>query len=122
MGLKRFILITIGLTIFVISSYEETKVEITKYNTTFNVNENGETYGTYLINDGETIEPDLIAAQGKDEIEGYVKKKDLYDEENQPNTPKEAVQYSLKKKMKGDRFIPLYDKDGVTIIGSYQVN
>ncbi|MGL5378382.1 hypothetical protein [Clostridium sp.] len=64
----------------------------------------------------------LIAAEGQNGVEGYVLESDLYNEEIQPNTPEEAVKYSLKKKIQGDRFIPLYDNDGITVIGTYKID
>ncbi|MCP8417403.1 M56 family metallopeptidase, partial [Clostridioides difficile] len=82
-------------------------------------NKNGETYGTSIINkDGDIIEePNLIYAQGENNVKGYVKKNDLYDEENQPQNPKEAVAYMKeKRKLSLNPFykntIPIYDKEG----------
>ncbi|MGO0893025.1 hypothetical protein ACTPDS_19020, partial [Clostridioides difficile] len=92
-------------------------------------NKNGETYGTSIINkDGDIIEePNLIYAQGENNVKGYVKKNDLYDEENQPQNPKEAVAYMKeKRKLSLNPFykntIPIYDKDGITILGEFKID
>ncbi|HBF4979681.1 TPA: protease, partial [Clostridioides difficile] len=92
-------------------------------------NKNGETYGTSIINkDGDIIEePNLIYAQGENNVKGYVKKNDLYDEENQPQNPKEAVAYMKeKRKLSLNPFykntIPIYDKEGITILGEFKID
>lgn len=89
----------------------------------FETNNNGETYGTYIDKgDGEWEEPDLMAVVGLNDIEGYVRKVDLYDEENQPNNPEEAIAYMEKREKEGPRIIPVYEKDGKTIIGEYRID
>ena len=89
----------------------------------FETNDNGQTYGTYIDNgDGDLQEPDLIAVVGVDNVEGYVRKIDLYNEKNQPKHPKEAQAYMEKRKQEGSRVIPVYKKDGKTVIGEYEVD
>ena len=89
----------------------------------FKTNDNGETYGTYIDKgNGEWEEPDLMAVIGLNDVEGYVRKVDLYDEENQPNNPEEAIAYMEKKEKEGPRIIPVYKKDGKTIIGEYKID
>ncbi|CEQ21146.1 beta-lactamase inducer [[Clostridium] sordellii] len=89
----------------------------------FKTNDNGETYGTYIDKgDGEWEEPDLMAVIGVNDVEGYVKKVDLYDEENQPNNPEEAIAYMEKREKEGSRLIPVYEKDGKTVIGEYRID
>lgn len=89
----------------------------------FEINENGETYGTYIDKDnGEREEPDLIAVIGLNNVEGYVRKVDLYDEENQPNNPEEAIAYMKKREKDGPRIIPVYEKDGKTVIDEFRVD
>ncbi|AUN14272.1 hypothetical protein [Paraclostridium sordellii] len=89
----------------------------------FKINDNGETYGTYIDKgDGEYEEPDLMAVIGVNDVEGYVKKVDLYDEENQPNNPEEAIAYMEKREKEGPRLIPVYEKDGRTVIGEYRID
>ena len=89
----------------------------------FKTNDNGETYGTYIDKgDSEYEEPDLMAVIGVNDVEGYVKKVDLYDEENQPNNPEEAIAYMEKREKEGPRLIPVYEKDGKTVIGEYRID
>lgn len=89
----------------------------------FKTNDNGETYGTYIDKgDGEWEEADLMAVIGVNDIEGYVKKVDLYDEKNQPNNPEEAIDYMEKREKEGPRLIPVYEKDGKTVIGEYRID
>lgn len=89
----------------------------------FKINDNGETYGTYIDKgDGEYEEPDLMAVIGVNDVEGYVKKVDLYDEENQPNNPEEAIAYMEEREKEGPRLIPVYEKDGKTVIGEYRID
>lgn len=89
----------------------------------FKINDNGETYGTYIDKgDGEYEEPDLMAVIGVNDVEGYVKKVDLYDEENQPNNPEEAIAYMEKREKEGPRLIPVYEKDGKTVMGEYRID
>ena len=75
----------------------------------------------YTTNENISDEPDLIKAIGVDGVEGYVKKIDLYDEENQPNTPEEAIEYMRNKSKNRSKFIPVYEEDGKTIIGKYKL-
>lgn len=89
----------------------------------FETNANGETYGTYIDKgDGEWEEPDLMAVVGLNNVEGYARKVDLYDEANQPNNPEEAIAYMEKREKEGPRIIPVYKKDGKTVIGEYRID
>lgn len=89
----------------------------------FKTNQSGETYGTYIDKgNGESEEPDLMAVIGLNNVEGYVKKADLYDEANQPNNPKEAIAYMKKREQEGPRIIPVYEEDGKTVIGEYRLD
>lgn len=87
-------------------------------------NKNGETYGPSITDsNGNSIEPELIAAIGLGKKLGYVRKRDLYDCDNQPKTPEEAVAYTRKRNLSiFKRSIPLYDKEGVKIIGRFRIN
>ena len=75
----------------------------------------------------EITENKLISAVGEHKIEGYVYTYDLYEMSSQPSTPDEAVEY-MKEKEKNERnpfykkSIPLYDEDGVTVIGEYRID
>ena len=89
----------------------------------FETNDNGETYGTYIDKgDGEWGIADLMAVVGLNDVEGYVRKVDLYDEKNQPNNPEEAIAYTKKREKEGPRIIPVYEKDGKTVIGEYRID
>ena len=123
-GLALSVLIG-GYGISAISSADDTS-EISKTIDTirgyFEINDNGETYGTYIDKgDGEWEEPDLMAVVGLNDVEGYVRKIDLYDESNQPNNPEEAIAYTKKREKEGPRIIPVYEKDGNTVIGKYRI-
>ena len=61
----------------------------------------------------------MIAVVGVNNIEGYVRKSDLYDEKNQPKNLDEAKAYMEKI---SSRIIPVYKKDGKTVIGKYKIN
>lgn len=97
------------------------------------VNERGETYGGIKDLNGVTLEPDLEAAVGftpeGEEIDGYVRTFDL---ENggpvqHPRNPEEALAYNAameelrREALEAGRdylySLPLYDRDGVTVIG-----
>lgn len=59
--------------------------------------------------------PDLIFAQGDDgKTEGYVYYDDLYG--HPPNDPDERAAWS---KARNGTSVPLYDKDGKTVVGSF---
>jgi len=80
------------------------------------LNERGQTYGNGPFPSGSDHEPDLIAATGVDGTNGYVLKKDL--EGEQPKTPEEALAIQRDNSPNG-RDIPLYDVDGITVIGVF---
>ncbi|CZS06496.1 Regulatory protein BlaR1 [Clostridioides difficile] len=86
-------------------------------------NKNGETYGPSITGSkGTLVEPELIEAIGIGKRVGYVRKRDLYDCDNQPKTPEEAVVYTRKKRFNiFEKSIPLYDRDGVKIIGRFRI-
>jgi hypothetical protein len=97
------------------SPYISNRMAISAYE----VNENGETYGCSGANAlaiGE--EPDLISSIGSDGTLGYVRATELYLEE--PNTPEEAV--AISQQNINGRSINLYEKDGVTIIGTFEIS
>lgn len=93
----------------------------------YQVNANGETYGgidRYLGPDNHVF-PDLVATVGTNGEKGYVRESEM--DGVQPNNPEEAVLYSkvneaarAKAEAEGRayvRYVPLYESDGVTIIG-----
>lgn len=64
----------------------------------------------------------MIAATGEDNKDGYIKESDLYDEANQPQTIDDIPAYEAKYEGMTTRSIPLYDKDGETVIGEFLVD
>lgn len=62
----------------------------------------------------------MIAAEGVGCVDGYVSLDDLYNTENEPNTPEEFLQ--MQKNAKSYRMIPLYSNDGETVIGEYRID
>lgn len=101
----------------VISGFDQNTVEHTKNTESrlyYPVNENGYTYGANIYD----TEPDLIAATSVEGVVGYVYSDDL--EGEQPNNPEEAVQYM--KNQPDYRIIPVYEKDGETIIGTFKIS
>lgn len=83
-------------------------------------NKNGQTYGSAAYATTPDNEPDLIEAWGVDGDFGYVKSSDLYGEK--PKTPEEAIAKQNREAEEGDRIIPLYASDGVTVIGSFKIS
>jgi hypothetical protein len=80
-------------------------------------NEKGETYGPKITRmDDRTEDPDLVLAEGEDDVQGYVKKTDL--DGDLPSSPEEAVKYNETIK---DRTIPLYLQDGETVVGYFRI-
>ena len=101
------------------------------------VNERGETYGGIKDLNGVTLEPDLEAAAGftpeGEEIDGYVRTFDLYNggPVQHPRSPAEALAYNAAmEELRWEALdegrdylysLPLYDKDGETVIGYFPV-
>ncbi|MEG2869082.1 MAG: hypothetical protein RR894_15180 [Terrisporobacter sp.] len=116
MGLAVAVLVT-GYGITTISSADDNDKMSKTIDTIrgyFKTNDNGETYGTYIDKgDGEWEEPDLMAVIGLNDVEGYVSKVDLYDEENQPNNPEEAIAYMEKREKEGPRLNKYYYKNNM---------
>lgn len=97
----------------------------------YSVNKNGQTYGS--VNPYAAVPqegPELIAAIGIDGTEGYIYEEDLNGE--QPSNPEEAQVYmenlkraaarAARSNEKYSRYIPLYDSDGVTVIGEFGIS
>ncbi|WP_415854366.1 hypothetical protein [Sinomonas sp. G460-2] len=88
----------------------------------FPKNARGETYGSgAFVKAGE--EPDLISAIGDDhKTWGYVRKTDMASRA-QPKNPEEvrARAASAQTGRVGDKVVPLYAQDGVTVVGSFTV-
>lgn len=88
---------------------------------TYRTNAAGETYGT--LAQAETIgyESDLILAVGENDVTGYVKSADLNAENDL--SPQEAVELQKQRIAEGytGTYVPLYDKDGETVIGRFLI-
>jgi len=115
---------TIGVVAYAANSYYNRSQEPVP---TYDVNENGLTYGSAVFAVSPDTEPDLISAIGIDGTEGYVYSVDL--QEDLPKTPEEAVikTKALKENVQqvnGSvivKTIPLYDIDGKTVIGEFAI-
>ncbi|RIJ77989.1 hypothetical protein D1871_04705 [Nakamurella silvestris] len=88
--------------------------------TAFQVNKNGQTYGSDLNVTSEDGEPDLIAAYSEDGKLGYALKADLFPP--MPKSPEEALAQQKVLLAAGGRTIPLYSSDGETVIGTYFIS
>ncbi|MBS42714.1 MAG: hypothetical protein CMH83_06020 [Nocardioides sp.] len=80
------------------------------------VNEFGETYGSA---EESKVDPDLVRAIATNGTVGYVRASDLNGPE--PLSPEEAVQMTLDAQKAGARMIPVYERDGRTVIGEFKV-
>lgn len=112
------ILFTISLhpiTLLANTTLEKQNLKIENLWPVWPVNENGQTYGPAIYTAPPEAHPDLMATAGVDGTLGYVLFSDL--EEPLPRTPEEAV----KMNKNPPRYIPLYDKDGKTVIGTFKV-
>lgn len=85
------------------------RVPVTSYPT----NAKGETYGSYLDEDTVGQAPDLIAAMGENDVEGYIRLNDIAPE---LRSYEEVRQYQAQ--VDANPVIPLYDLDG-KVIGSF---
>lgn len=77
-------------------------------------NQKGEIYGSELFLNEIGVQPDLILAQGNNNIIGYVRADELNDDG--VYTPDDAAAYMMNRQ---PRFIPLYASDGETVIGTF---
>lgn len=80
----------------------------------YSVNANGQTFGNANQYIALGYWPDLLAAEGMDGLCGYVYVSDLHDK---PSSPAEALLANNRK----TQYIPLYDSDGKTVIGRFQI-
>jgi len=103
-----------------LSQYTNVKDTMNQFHITslYPKNKNGQTYGSSVYATSPETEPDLILAFGVDGTEGYLLKKDM--EGELPKTPEEAIAMQNSRSPEG-RDIPLYDKDGETVIGVFRV-
>lgn len=82
-------------------------------------NKSGQTYGSELYASSPDKAPDLISAVAVDGTSGYVRSVDL--NEVMPKTPEEAIARQNKRKIGDVRKISVYDVDGKTVIGTFNV-
>lgn len=84
----------------------------------YEINKNGETYGLGIYEQRLGM-PDLVKAVGIDGTIGYVRSKEL--NLNLGNTPEENLKLQMQNKNKPNRKLNLYDKDGQTVIGEFEI-
>lgn len=106
-----------------IEVYDENNELIPHGNTNYAVNEYGETYGSISGVAYFSDYPDLIAVAGNDGVEGYIRKEDWIEPE-QPSCPEEAVRMmeEREKNPKPDIIIDVYEVDGRTVIGTFNMH
>ena len=85
--------------------------------TKYNINDNGETYGSALSEYTIGAEPELISAVGANGVSGYIKAADLTPK---VSSIKEALEQTAENA--SGRTIPLYAVDGATVIGEFAVS
>ena len=88
-----------------------------KNSSAVSINDNGEIYGSEYWLNQIGIEPDLIEAMGENGVEGYIRKEDL--EYDAIKTLEQVLQVT--ELAKQNRIIPLFAKDGMTVIGAFVV-
>ncbi|MGK0468467.1 hypothetical protein [Clostridium sp.] len=81
------------------------------------INKNEQTYGRNYDGSPEIKKSDLVSAIGIDGTIGYIMTSDL--DPNPPNTPQEAIEQQENRK--SIRYIPLYNKDGKTVIDKFKI-
>lgn len=106
------------------------KSPVLPFTTTYAVNDSGQTYGSAMMANSLDERPDLMAAVGNNGVEGYIYTSAL--QEDLPKTPDEALeQQALYETLSANwdgkeaivvRTIPLYDSDGQTVIGEYDIS
>ena len=87
----------------------------------FEKNAAGQTYGLPTEVEGVSVEPDLIRAHATNDRIGYVKNSERKVASGDPSlfkSPEEALHWQANRP-KGPVSIPVYDLDGVTVIGEF---
>lgn len=97
-------------------SRSTTQADISMLQTEYALNSAGETYGSALSEYTIGYEPDLISAIGTNGASGYVKADDL-----NPKYQSLDEVLSLDFENGGTVLIPLYDVDGETVIGEFEL-
>lgn len=84
--------------------------------TTIEENAHGEIYGSKFFLNQINVEPDLILAEEVDGSIGYIRATDLDDGISTPAAATESMLNSAA------RYIPLYENDGTTVIGTFLIS
>jgi hypothetical protein len=118
MKYKKFYQLSIVsiLLILYTSNVQHLEKQNIKNKSTYLINKNGQTYGSDY-GSPEINKSDLMSAIGIDGTVGYILDSDL--DPNPPNTPQEAIEQQ--KNIKSPRYIPLYNKDGTTVISEFKI-
>lgn len=116
-----------------ISSHKEVPRNASAINdnlSSYSINKSGQTYGSASNAASTKDRPDLIAAIGTNGISGYIYNSDLM--EGAPTTPAEAIaQQEAYDELAANwdgvnpivvRTIPLYDVEGKSVIGEYDIS
>lgn len=83
------------------------------------VNENGQTYGT---ESRLGRMPELLLVEATNGNTGYVLVSELEnDDGSKVNNPSEAIEYMKEKEKAGPRVIDVYESDGETVIGKFEI-
>jgi hypothetical protein len=83
--------------------------EVTASQTVYPVNSRGQTYGSGDVADDRML-PELVEAYGDNGIRGYIAATDLRQSLRNPDDGVDAYT------------VPLYDVDGVNVIGTFTIN
>lgn len=96
------------------------------------VTPDGRTYGTVPVpvdgqgggqsaSDAELM-PDLVAVTGDHGRTGYVDSAVLMDDGHEVTNPQEALEYMRKQARSGPTELPVYAKDGVTVVDTFTMS
>lgn len=107
--------VIMGSFIFAAASNENTSQD-NKQKVEFAKNAFGETYGSGAVVDSFKDWPDLVQAYGVDGMIGYIRKSEF--DEDMPKSPEEAISKQNKQET---RVINLYESDGKTVIGKFEI-
>lgn len=118
LGIRMVFIISMALVVGVFSIGLALAVNNQSLAPDYPKNENGQTYGSTLYATSIDTFPDLIQAVGEDGTRGYVRTLDVIG--NQPKTPEEALAQQRNRDGKV-RQIPLFDVDGKTVIGVFNI-
>ncbi len=116
--------IILMLSIITVSAYSdaENKNQQAEIYVAYEVNDNGETFGSSAKASAYEAWPDLTAAVGDNGVSGYIRTSEAMGKE--PSSPEEAIMIQQERINNGDtkRIISLFDKDGVTIIDTFTIS